>query len=177
MSPQGEISGVPVSHRDNSGVYSAVQQITELRQTFGCVYQYQRRSPRLHINASLTLHLYVAGCGDSFLLLLLIPFLSTLLILLPPPSTFSSPLSSSFTCPFSSVLLPFLFPPSFLTPPLSAACHGVPIILSVYVSSLSLRADLLSYGGDKGAGNGGQNSSLVANEFLIRATNGAVPPV
>ena len=63
MSPQGEISGVPVSHRGNSGVYSTVQQITELRQTVGCVYQYQRRSPRLHINASLTLHLYTADFG------------------------------------------------------------------------------------------------------------------
>lgn len=62
-SPQGEISVVPVSHRDNSGVCSTVQQITELRQTVGCVYQYQRRSLRLHFNASLTLHLYMAGFG------------------------------------------------------------------------------------------------------------------
>lgn len=53
MSPQGKISSVPVSHKDNNGVYSAAQQITELRQTVGCVYQHQRCSPRLHINASL----------------------------------------------------------------------------------------------------------------------------
>ena len=63
VSPQGEISSVPVSHRDNSGAYSAVQEITGLRQSVGCVYQYLRRSPRLHINASLTLHLCMACLG------------------------------------------------------------------------------------------------------------------
>lgn len=89
MSPQGEIIGLPVSHRDNSGVYSAVQKISEHRQTVGCVYQYQRHSPRLHINASLTLHLYMAEFGEwpfhffSFLPFL-IHFLSTLLDILPP---------------------------------------------------------------------------------------------
>lgn len=164
MSPQGEISGVPVSHWDDSGVYSAVQMITELRQTVGCVYQYQRRSPRLHINASLTLHLYMTRFGDWSQLisppssLLLILFLSTLPNLLPSPA-FSLlsflPNSSSFCC------MP------------RCTNHSV----CVHVSSLSLQADLLRRGGDKGAGNGGQNSSLVANEFLIRATNGAVPPM
>lgn len=63
LSPRGEISGVPVSYRDNNGVYSAVQQITELRQTVGRVYQHQRRSPRLRVNASLTLHLCTAAFG------------------------------------------------------------------------------------------------------------------
>lgn len=96
MSPQGEISGVPVSHRDNIGVYSTVQQITELTQTVGCVYQYQRRSPRLHINASLTLHLYMAGFGDwpthfSYFFPSSHPLsFSTLFDLLPRPSAFSS---------------------------------------------------------------------------------------
>lgn len=41
------------------------------------------------------------------------------------------------------------------------------------MSGLSLWADIQHRGRDKGVGNGGQNPSLVANEFLIRATNGA----
>lgn len=90
--------------------------------------------------------------------LLLILYLSTLPNLLPSPA-FSLlsflPNSSSFCC------MP------------RCTNHSV----CVHVSSLSLQADLLRRGGDKGAGNGGQNSSLVANEFLIRATNGAVPPM
>lgn len=136
MSPQGEISGVPVSHKDNNGVYSAVRQITELRQTVGCVYQHQRRSPRLHINASLTLHLYMAGFGEwptiiTSFPLLVIPFISNLLNLLLSPSTLHF---LFFIFAYLPLLLQtFLFLPPVLTPPLSAACHAVPFILSACV--------------------------------------------
>lgn len=61
LSPRGEISGVPVSYRDNNSVcvcecvYSAQRQIRRLRQTVGWVYQHRRRPPRLRLHASLTL--------------------------------------------------------------------------------------------------------------------------
>lgn len=58
-----------------------------------------------------------------------------------------------------------------------SSCRRVSVCVLVCVWNLFLLADLLRCRGDKGAGNGGQNSSLVANEFLIRATNGAVPRV
>lgn len=107
MSPQGKISSVPVSHKDNNGVYSAAQQITELRQTVGCVYQHQRCSPRLHINASLLCVFIWLALERGQLLLPLSAFLSSPLSLIYSVSSFcllhflpvclsSSRLSSSF---------------------------------------------------------------------------------
>lgn len=53
--PSGEISGVPLSRWDKNGVYSPAEQITELRQSAGGVYQHRRRSLKLNITASLPL--------------------------------------------------------------------------------------------------------------------------
>lgn len=39
-------------------MYTTLCKIYRLRQTVGCVYQYHRRSPRFHINTSITLRLY-----------------------------------------------------------------------------------------------------------------------
>lgn len=114
LSPRGEISGVPVSYRDNNGVYSAVQQITELRQTVGGVYQHQRRSPRLRVNASLTLHLCTAAVGEWPTVISFYPASS--LIARSPPHLCS--VSSSY--PFLLFLHIFLTPP-----PPSAVCHAV----------------------------------------------------
>lgn len=61
---------------------------------------------------------------------------------------------------FHSHLPPPLHPPP-LTPPYPLLSRG----------------GFTMPGGDEGAGNGGQNSSLAANELLIRAANGAVPAV
>lgn len=141
MSPQGEISGVPVSHRDNSGVYSTVQQITELRQTVGCVYQYQRHSPRLHINASLTLHLYMACFGDwptHFSSFLSSPF--------SPLNLISSLILPSSFFFLSFLSLPLLLPPAFsfsFSFPHSSSFRCVPTVyqsscLCVCLSGLSL---------------------------------------
>lgn len=109
LSPWGEISGVPVSYRDNNGVYSAVQQITELRQTVGRVYQHQRRSPRLCVNASLTLHLCTAAFGEWPTVISFYP-VSSLIAQSPPPPFFH-------LCSVSSSYPFLLFLPIFLTPP------------------------------------------------------------
>lgn len=137
LSPRGEISGVPVSYRDNNGVYSAVQQITELRQTVGRVYQHQRRSPRLRVNASLTLHLCTAAFGEwpTVISLPLSGFI--------PYSSISSP-PFFHLCSVSSSYPFLLFLPIFLTPPPppSSVCHAVTLhplpLVCVCVSSPSL---------------------------------------
>ncbi len=99
----------------------------------------------------------------------LISPLSSLLLHFSQSPPFPSPSSCLFSFLCLSLLLLFLLHATMY----QSFC----VCVCVCVSSLSLQADLLHCGEDKGAGNGGQNSSLVANEFLIRATNGALPPV
>lgn len=50
--PSGEISDVPFSRWDKNGVHSPAEQITELRQSAGGVYQPRRRSLKRRITAS-----------------------------------------------------------------------------------------------------------------------------
>ncbi len=123
MSPQGEISGVPVSHRDNNGVYSAVQQITELRQLD--VFISTRGVPQGSILMPALLCIFMSGFGDwpihfssflpsshplslhftystpSYPFFLFLSIFSYLPLLLPPPAfllSSSFPNSSSFCC-------------------------------------------------------------------------------
>lgn len=129
------IFSFPVFHKDNNGVYNAVPQMRELRQTVGCVYQYQRHSPRLHINGRLTLHLYVHGFGEWP-----VHFFFFLHATSSPTSYPLCLFFSFLSFTLSFLLLPFIFHPLFLACPLSAPCQGVTVFLSlcVCVSSLSL---------------------------------------
>lgn len=112
LSPRGEISGVPVSYRDNNGVYSAVQQITELRQTVGRVYQHQGRSPRLRVNASLTLHLCTAAFGEW-----------PTVISFYPASSLTAQSPPSFLPPLQHLLIISISPlPSYLPNSSSSLC-------------------------------------------------------